>query len=202
MPKQYDKLSNFIQTIMEDVTRESQETIAKSDAEYQNRISEASDRCLADSYSFIKERISTIQMQAGQAISKKVLDNNRQIFQTRQEMKREILQLLHQKLEEYTTSDSYRKSLGTLTKTLYDSLKSQHITVFLRSQDMPLAPDIAALQPGYITVVPSDTITVGGVVGIAENNKRRIDASFDAMLRDIDEQFFVFCPLSQAEDEL
>ena len=194
MAMQYDKLSNFIQTIMEDVAKESQEIIAKSDEAHQQKLTEASDRCLAESYTLIKERLAAIQKQSGQMISQKVLDNNREIFRMRKQIKKEIMDVLLLRLQKYTGTAAYAQTLKAAAASVCDTLNCEQVAFFVRTQDMHLAPLLKEVKPGCIAVESCADIAIGGLIGCTQDRKRRIDASYDAALTDIDTRFFELCP--------
>ena len=190
MPNQQDKLSSFIRSIMSDVKKENQEITEQCKRVRESAVSEASDQYLAEAYAFIRSKISELQMASGQAISKKVLENNREIFQYRQEMKTRILSDVRTKIVVFTGTADYEKALLTCVEGLFAKTFGKELRLYLREADLHFAGAFHAAFKGILSIEASEAITLGGVIGESADGRVRFDASFDTAFLDVNEQFF------------
>ena len=190
MPNQQDKLSSFIQSIMQDVKKESQEITERCASERESVVSAASDQYLSDAYSFIRAQIAEIQTLSGQAISKKALENNREIFLYRQDMKKRILADVTEKVAAFTASDAYDSALFAIVQDLFSRVGDAEARLYLRGQDLHFADVFKKAFPGLLSVEASISVTLGGAILETADHRIRLDASYDSAFSDIDERFF------------
>jgi|GEM_PF-3537949 len=190
MPNQQDKLSSFIRSIMSDVKKESQEITEQCQGVRESAVAEASDQYLAEAYAFIRARIAELQMASGQAISKKALENNREIFQYRQDMKTRILSDVQAKIAAFTDTAEYEKALFKTVEALFEKASGRALRLYLRESDLHFAQPLKAAFTGLLVAEASEGIALGGVIAESADGRVRFDASFDTAFLDINERFF------------
>ena len=173
------KLEEFINIITEDAARESAKLEAEIEEKRSAFLSAAEDELLAEVYDYIRVTTARIRTEAGRRVSQKMFEQKRELFRHRSEAAKKVADEARLRIIEYTKGSEYTDNLVKLAKYASEKMGGEHMHIFLRPEDMPLASKIA--KASKAEVLEGD-FSLGGL--IAENPERhlRLDLSYDASL--------------------
>lgn len=183
-----EKLERFTTTVLRDANAVAFKIKKEIDQEYDQALKEAEDRCLAETFKYVKEEIAKIKTNEGKRISKKLLDSKRALFLRRSQVAQDVFAELKQRLADYVKTPAYEQRLVSLSREAAGILGDCHdIVVYLRADDLHLAQTLA---PVFSQQSPAEflkgSFKLGGLIVESKSKAIRIDESFDLA---VSEQF-------------
>lgn len=190
MPQLDEKLMHFTQVLMEEADAESAAVEAEIAAARAKARSEAEDEILQDAYRYIKSEVSRLRTESGRQVSRQMQENQRRLSLRREEMAREVFAVVREKLDAYTKTDAYPRRLTVLFRealSLLGTVKS--VTVYLRPEDRTYLPLLQKAAGPVKVTAETGTFQLGGLVLLAPEKARRVDATFDTALDELSGHF-------------
>lgn len=190
MPQLDEKLMHFTQVLMEEADAESAAVEAEIAAARAKARSEAEDQILQEAYHYIKSEVSRLRTESGRQVSRQMQENQRRLSLRREEMAQEVFASVRKKLEAYTQTDSYPRRLTALFREALSLLGTvQSVTVYLRPEDRTFLP-LLQKAAGPVKVTAQDgTFRLGGLVLVSPEKARRVDATFDTAMDELNGHF-------------
>lgn len=201
MPELNKKLDHFTATILAEATAETERALAELKEKHNSSYSAAEDRILGETYHYIRTEVARIKSDAGRRVSRRMLDNKRALYLRREEIAREVFGEVREKLTAYTAGNAYPKRLREICRRAVDTLKgAEDIRVYLRAADMAHVDDLSAALPGVKLQFLEGTFVLGGLVAESPSLGRRVDATFDSAMEELDGHFAELFGLSLSDD--
>lgn len=201
MPELNKKLDHFTATILAEATAETERALAELKEKHNSSYSAAEDRVLGETYHYIRTEVARIKSDAGRRISRHMLDDKRALYLRREEIAREVFGEVRDKIIAYTAGAAYPERLKVLCRRTADALNgADDIRVYLRAADRKLADALSAAVPGVKLQFLEGSFVLGGLVAESPSLGRRVDATFDSAMEELDGHFAELFGLSLSDN--
>lgn len=182
------KLEHFISAIMSDAQREADALYQEIKGESDAVMTAAEDEALAAAYRHIKTELSRIETDCGRRLSHSVMENKRELFRRREAMADEVTASVREKLAAYVKTDAYTEQLKNILQSVLAVFESD-ATVYLRPEDMALAPALAPAAGGYHVSFTEGDFELGGLEAVCASKKIHVDETFDTSMYELRKRF-------------
>ena len=189
MPEDMRKLDIFIKTVMSDARSESEAILAAVDTDRSEAMSEAEKEYRAEADSYIQGELARAQSESGKAISRKLLDNKRALYQYRRKLAEELTEEVKRRLGEYTLTPDYGKRLEKLLRAALDRFGGAPVKVYLRPSDTGWTEQMRAAFPEADLTFEEGGFVLGGMICECAGLRLRADLTFDARLDEISARY-------------
>ena len=144
MPEQAQKLLHFTDNVLKTATEESEALARELEAKRQAALTEARQTSRDDAHAYYERESARIRAEAGQEVSRHLMDGKRQVYLRRSEISREVLDKVRGKLDEFVASPQYPEHLKGLLAQTVSRLDGVHeMVIQLRREDLPLGQKLA-----------------------------------------------------------
>ena len=188
MDMSMEKLEGFTSVIMADAMAESTRIYDDIKRESQSILSAAEDEALAETFRYIKNEIAKIHSDCGRKLSRKLMENKRELYTRRERMADEVMDAVRTKLEEYVKTPVYRKQMKAILKRTLDVF-SADTTVWLREEDMDMVPELVALAGKHTVTFQTGRFELGGFEAACPARKKQADETFDTTMHELRSHF-------------
>jgi vacuolar-type H+-ATPase subunit E/Vma4 len=189
MPEDTNKLDSFIKQIMDDARSESASILAAVDTDRGKAMEDAEREYRAEAERFVQSETARARAESGRAMSKKLLDDKRYLFQYRQKLSGELTEIVKGRLEAFAHTAEYSGQLVRLLQKALGLFGNAPMTVYLRQSDMPLAEELFRAFPDAALSFVEGNIELGGLICACPKRRLSADLTFDARLADISSRY-------------
>lgn len=182
------KLGHFISAILTDARREADALYQEIKGESDAAMSAAEDDALAAAYRHIKTEVSRIESECGRRLSRRVMENKREMFRRREAMADEVAASVREKLRDYVKTDAYAEQLKSILQSVLAVFESDTV-VYLRPEDMPLAGALASAGDGVKITFAEGEFELGGLEASCPSKKLHVDETFDTSMYELRGRF-------------
>ena len=201
MPEQAQKLLHFTDNVLKTATEESEALARELEAKRQAALAEARQTSRDDAHAYYERESAKIRAEAGQEVSRHLMDGKRQVYLRRSEISREVLDKVRGKLDEFVASPQYPEHLKGLLAQTVSRLDGVHeMVIQLRHEDLPLGQELADSVAPVKATVEEGRFQIGGLVALCPELGIRADCSFDAQLEELGGHFAEIFGLSLSDD--
>ena len=192
MPEQAQKLLHFTDNVLKTATEESEALARELEAKRQAALTEARQTSRDDAHAYYERESARIRAEAGQEVSRHLMDGKRQVYLRRSEISREVL---------FVASPQYPEHLKGLLAQTVSRLDGVHeMVIQLRREDLPLGQKLADSVAPVKATVEEGRFQIGGLVALCPELGIRADCSFDAQLEELGGHFAEIFGLSLSDD--
>lgn len=193
MPETVSKTDNFLKAI-EKYAEEQRSKIQSEAEDFKEReLNKAEEEGLREAYVLIQKKMTDIKTQIASDLSRAETASRRKTFARRQEIEKEVFEKAAAKLDEYTKTDRYSKSLEESAKKISKVLESDDVVLKVRKKDLVHKNKIFLAFGRKCEIEESGDIVIGGMMGISKKLGQLIDDTLDSKL---DAQHEWFCETS------
>jgi len=182
------KLEKFTSAMYDDAQVELDAILSRVASRRESFLSSAEDALLNEVYTYIRERTTKVRTETGKHISQLAFENKRKLHNHRTAVMNQIICKVSAKVLEYSASEKYTDDLVKIALRADRALGGVALRIYLRPQDMQFVPQLQAAEITRAEYLEG-RIVYGGLIAESIANHLRIDLSYDAALRNIDEKF-------------
>lgn len=201
MPEQNEKLLRFTDAVLSEATRERDALTRQLDQACSAALEQARAEAREASRAYYDREASQIRAEAGQEISRHLMEIKRTIYLRRKEIGREVFERVYARIAAFTASPDYPAHLEKLLADAVAQLPgAESITLRLRREDLQYGPMLAQSVAPLKVKCEEGTFTLGGLLVFCAKLQRRLDCSFDARLAELSGHFAEQFGLSLSDD--
>lgn len=180
------KLSKFISAMFDDARSESNSINLKIEQRRQTYMEAAENEILTDVFNYIRTEVSKAKNSSGRMISRKTLENKRELFNARNAVTDKVLGQVKVKIAEFVGSPGYLSELIKMVSKASEQLNADDIIIYLRSRDLPLKTQIERGLDGDTPPVTfaAGSFSLGGIQAVSPSKKLRLDLTYDSRCED------------------
>lgn len=194
------KLDHFTATILAEATAETERAMAQLKEKRDAAWSAAEDKVLSETYHYIRNEVARLKSDSGRRVSRRMLDDKQELYRRREEISAEVFAQVREKIEAYVHTPAYAERLKTLLAQSVEVLKGTgDIRVYLQPDDRDRITDLAASLPSIKLEFCTGDFLLGGLVAESPSLGRRVDATFDSALEELDGHFAELFGLSLSD---
>ncbi len=180
------KLQNFVDSIMDESRRESENLIKDFEQRRDRELAVIKRDLEAETASYYEHKSLEIKTRESTRISARAAENKRQLLQFREDCARSVFAQVRKKITSFTDSEDYPPHLGKLLRKAVSQLGYGFAAeVHLRREDMKYADYLLTQVSGVSLGFKEGTFLLGGLRLVCPARGRRIDLSFDSALSDL-----------------
>lgn len=201
MPKMSEKLSRFTAKILAEAAAEAQRSMDQVQQERSAALRKAEDQVLRESYQYIHREVARIRAEAGQSVSRRMMEDRKALYLRREEMARETFAQVQEKLEAFTRTPAYGQRLEELLREALEQLpEAEDVEVFLRPEDAQWQPRLTQAAGGRSLTFREGTFRLGGLTARSASLGLQVDSSFDGAARELSGHFAELFGLSLSDE--
>jgi len=185
MAEEIKKLDAFIKEIMNDARSESESILAAVDTDRGRAMEDAEKEYRAEAERFVQSESARARAESGRAISGKLMDNKRSLFQYRQKLTDELTEDVKSRLEAYTQTPDYVKHLEGLLGKALKLFNYAPVTVYMRPVDLETIRRAGRALPRTGLTMKEGAFELGGLICECPERRLRADLTFDTRLAEI-----------------
>lgn len=201
MPEQAKKLTNFINTVVQEATADAERTLGALEAQRTAALAYAERIARREAAQVIRVQAARVRAEAGQQVSRHLMDCKREIYLRRTQISREVFARVRERLAEFTASPEYLPRLTAQLRQALEALgPAESVCVFLRREDMAFSDALAEAAGPVAAEFRTGDFTLGGLIVDCPAQGRRVDGSYDAAMDDLSGRFAELFGLSLTDD--
>lgn len=182
MPETVSKTDNFLKAI-ERYAEEQRSKIRLEAEDFKEReLNKAEEEGLREAYVLIQKKMTDIRTQIASDLSRAETASRRKTFVRRQEIENEVFDKAGKKLEAYTKTEKYAKSLENSAKVISKALNSDDVVLKVRKSDLANKNKIVLAFGRKCEVIETSDIRIGGMIGVSKKLGKLIDETLDSKL--------------------
>lgn len=190
MPEQNEKLQRFTEVVMRDAARESNALRRQLHEERAAALAEAHNEAREASRAYYDREAGRIRAEAGQEVSRHLMDVKRQVYLRRKEISEDVTAKVRARLADFTDSPAYPLQLEKLLHAAMAQLPgAASITLSLRDEDMKYGGQLAASIAPVAVECSAGAFALGGLIVRSPELGLRVDCSFDTRLEELSSHF-------------
>ncbi len=194
MAQPNERMDMISSAIRAQAEQQAREITDKANQLRDTQIAQRSEQVIGEMFTYTQQAVSDSKQKALNAISAAERQATQTLFVRREELSQQIFAQVRNRLLEYASGEEYRKQLAQEIASCHEGYDHTTTTLHLRTADMPLAGQLAALLPGC-TILEDEQLALGGFV--LENTAARIliDATLEYRLEQQKAWFREHCGL-------
>lgn len=190
------KTDKFLSAIQKFAEEQKSQVLSEAEEFKIQEIKKAEDEGLKEAFELIQHEMASMRSNISKTNSKKAMEGKKKLFARRTEITSEVFEKAEKKLNDFTKTPDYKKYIITSAKNIFDTLKSDDVVIYVKSDDMKYAKDIITVFNNKCDVKESNTITIGGLKGHSANLGLVADETLDTKLESQREWFTANCGIS------
>ena len=180
MPGLRKKLDHFTNAVLAEATAENNALRRQIEERRKATLDAAKEAALNEAYQYVHSETARIKAEQGRAVSRRMLENKRELALRREEIARQVFALAEAKLAEYTAGPVYAARLAVLFDQALERLGGTgDLILCLRPQDMGHADELIKRANGRSVEVRPVPFPLGGLILECPENNLRSDQTFD-----------------------
>ena len=183
------KLDRFTAAVLSEAAQETDSLLQEIEQRRKQVLSDAEAQALDESHEYLHGQLDRVKAELGQQVSRHMLENKRALALRREEIARGVFAKVVQKVEAYTAGGDYPDRLLALLRQAVQAIGEGSLVVYLRPQDMSLAPRLRQALPRQSVEVRQGSFHLGGLIVDCPEKNLRADQTFDGKLKDLDGHF-------------
>lgn len=195
MSKIDEKLVNFTNDVMSDVSNEKRQIIDSIDKELAQRYDAAELDYLTKAYDIIQESLIAIDQEKNERLSKTIMDNKIKLLNRRRELINTMYLNAKTKLREYTKTEAYLPHLYDLIAEAKEELGDGELVVNLNATDAAIVETVKEKLGLEVTLESEKVDFIGGCKVYNRTRNVVSDYTFNRKLEDQREEFISKCHL-------
>ena len=182
MPGTVSKTDNFLKAI-EKYAEEQRSKIQSEAEDFREReLNKAEEEGLREAYVLIQKKMTDIRTQIAADLSRAETASRRKTFVRRKQIEDEVFEKAAKKLEAYTKTDKYAKSLEKSAKDISKVLGADDVVLKVRKSDLAKKNKIVLAFGRKCEVGETNDIRIGGMIGVSKKLGILIDETLDSKL--------------------
>lgn len=195
-----EKLNRFTARLLAEASEESRHALEEARQRRDDAFRQAEDQVLREAYQYIHREVARIKAEAGERVSRRMLENQQALALRREEMAQETFALVKARLAAFTRTPEYGRRLTELLAQALPRLEgAEDLEVFLRPADESWQPALRQAAGGRSLAFREGSFTLGGLVIQSAALGLRMDASFDSSAQALSGHFAELFGLSLAD---
>ncbi len=190
-----ERLLNFSNSVLKDADNQKNLYLDKIQKKKSEAMEKAEKEFLAEIYNYINTKMNHIKNETNQKISKKTMENRREILKKRDEIYDETIDMVINKLKDFTSGEEYKKLIVNTVKNNIDKIGKDGTILYIGEKDEDLKGDI---MKSLLLKTPKIEIDVnikfGGFKIVNSEKHIIVDETVDSK---IDEQKDYFAQISK-----
>ncbi len=182
MPNETEKLARFEKAVSSEVETKTTEILAEVDSYKKEKLVDVQEVEIQRAYDMIQRKAAEIRASFARDVTKEKVAARQRLLRRRSELTEELFRKAAEKVQEYTKTEAYKEKLKTL---LADAKEGW--SVLVRAEDEEL---VRSLAGDGVTVTVSPEIKLGGIVFYSESAGLYQDETYDATLKNAQEEFY------------
>ena len=201
MPEQTEKLLHFTEEVLRNATQQSEQMKQELDEARAAALAEAKIEAKDAARAYYDREAARIRAESGREVSRHLMDSKRKIYLRRKEITQEVFQKVSERIATFTATPDYYEHMEQMLRTAMKQLPgATSVVVQLRSEDMPIAPKLAAALAPVQVECQEGTFSLGGFIVHSSQLGLRVDCSFDNRLEELAGHFAESFGLSLSDD--
>lgn len=153
-------------------------------------LEQAEEEGLRDAYNLIHREQDIMRTAIASESAKREAAKNFEVFKKRQQITEDVFSKATEKLQEYTKTSEYKKSLEKYAKECSDFFGNSNVEICLNKKDMKFAETISSKFKGNATVKEVSDIKIGGLRVYCSEKQIAVDKTLDTKLEEQREWFY------------
>ena len=182
MPNETEKLARFEKAVSSEVETKTTEILAEVDSYKKEKLVDVQEVEIQRAYDMIQRKAAEIRASFARDVTKEKVAARQRLLRRRSELTEELFRKAAERVQEYTKTEAYKEKLKTL---LADAKEGW--SVLVRAEDEEL---VRSLAGDGVTVTVSPEIKLGGIVFYSESTGLYQDETYDATLKNAQEEFY------------
>ena len=182
MPNETEKLARFEKAVSSEVETKTTEILAEVDSYKKEKLVDVQEVEIQRAYDMIQRKAAEIGASLPRDVTKEKVAARQRLLRRRSELTEELFRKAAERVQEYTKTEVYKEKLKTL---LADAKEGW--SVLVRAEDEEL---VRSLAGDGVTVTVSPEIKLGGIVFYSESTGLYQDETYDATLKNAQEEFY------------
>lgn len=190
-----ERLVNFSNSVLKDADNQKNLYLDKIQRKKSEAIDNAEREFLAEIYKYITSEMNHIKNETNQKISRKTMENRREILKKRDEIYDETLEIVINKLKDFTAGDEYKNIIVKAISKDIEKVGKDGTVIYLSEKDEELKGSIVKSLLLKTPKIETDkNIKIGGFKIVNNEKHIIVDETLDSK---IDEQKDYFAQISQ-----
>lgn len=203
MQQQTEKLLHFTDAMMKNAARESDELRRRMAETRVRTLEKVREEAQETARSYYDREAARIRAEAGQEVSKHLMEAKRKIYLRRKEIGQEVFQKVRERVAQFTASPEYPEHLEQLLAAAMKQLPgATRVSLRLRREDLPLKDRLAQCIAPVEVDCEEGSFSMGGLALRCPELGLRVDCSFDNQLAELSGHFAEAFGLSVSDDEM
>ena len=203
MQQQTEKLLHFTDAMMKNAARESDELRRRMAETRVRTLEKVREEAQETARSYYDREAARIRAEAGQEVSKHLMEAKRKIYLRRKEIGQEVFQKVRERVAQFTASPEYPEHLEQLLAAAMKQLPgATRVSLRLRREDLPLKDRLAQCIAPVEVDCEEGSFSMGGLALRCPELGLRVDCSFDNQLEELSSHFAEAFGLSVSDDEM
>ncbi len=183
------KTGNFLNAIQK--YADEQKHMIRSEVERfkAEELKKAEDEGIRDAHALIQREMATMRAGITRELAKKEDEGRQALYKRREEMVEEVFAKATKKLLEYSKTEQYKDAMKKNAAEAAGYFGGDEITVYIKSDDMPLSAEIKEILGQNCSVKTASDIAVGGFKAQCAKKGIVVDFTLDTKLENRREWF-------------
>lgn len=177
-----EKTGNFLKAIEKYADEQKRKIESEVEAFKREELKKAEDEGLRDAYALIQKEITACKTKITSDLAKKEAENNKILFERREEIKKEVFDKAEQKLKDFTKTAQYTDMLTKSAKAMAEYFGNNICILYVKEDDKDKINALTSFFNGNATVKTDSKILIGGLRGGCENMGIVLDDTLDTKL--------------------
>ncbi|HIS77438.1 MAG TPA: hypothetical protein IAB51_11630 [Candidatus Merdivicinus excrementipullorum] len=182
MPNETEKLARFEKAVSSEVETKTTEILAEVDSYKEEKLVDVKEVEIQRAYDTIQRKAAEIRASFARDVTKEKVAARQRLLRRRSELTEELFCKAAEKVKEFTKNQAYREKLKSMLEG-----RQEGWSVLVRAEDEEL---VRSLAGDGVTVRVSPEIKLGGIVFYSESAGLYQDETYDAMLKNAQEEFY------------
>ena len=182
MPNETEKLARFEKAVSSEVETKTTEILAEVDSYKEEKLVDVKEVEIQRAYDTIQRKAAEIRASFARDVTKEKVAARQRLLRRRSELTEELFCKAAEKVKEFTKNQAHREKLKSMLEG-----RQEGWSVLVRAEDEEL---VRSLAGDGVTVRVSPEIKLGGIVFYSESAGLYQDETYDAMLKNAQEEFY------------
>ena len=201
MPEQTKKLIHFTNAVVHEAQEQARQAEHELERKHAAALAEIREKLRDEAIAHARAESARIRAEAGREISRHLMECKREIYLRRTQIGAEVCEKVTQRLEAFTKTPEYP---ALLQRQLTDAVGKfglvSEVVVYLRPEDMHLAPQLEQAIKPVAVQFREGGFTLGGIVVDCPEIGQCADGAYDTALLDLAGHFAEQFGLSLSND--
>ena len=183
MKKSY-KFNNFLSTLEKYTQRQRSNTLEEMKKQEEIQLQKAEAEIIEEANAMIKKELVAMKNKVAVEVSRKELQERKKVSILRKEIMKDMFRECKKKLNEFTLSKEYEKSLEQYSRKISQTLDADDTQLYVKPEDIKFKEIILRGFGRNCKLDTAQDISIGGIRGYSPSKKLIADETLDAKLKE------------------